>query len=241
MTGAGSHYFILAHSFWAMCFIANTYAVIIHDNRAVFKHPIKIHLMQSVLSWLVPAFIVAGCLYFAPPGYTFLFMDHMSAGAQSIQMAYFTFTLPMQVTIYVSLHLLWSIVWHLRKVKILLIYSNYNFTAIFLLSCIFMNFSPEKFPCFLSAFSPKLISTVYMTEFLVFIFKFTALFNSVSESLFAEANKFPLNKVLSAMDVSINRDGWNFSHRHPMNLVEFVFASSWHPSRMSAVNSERHY
>ncbi|RMX47329.1 hypothetical protein pdam_00012599 [Pocillopora damicornis] len=116
--GAGSHYFILAHSFWAMCFIANTYAVIIHDNRAVFKHPIKIHLMQSVLSWLVPAFIVAGCLYFAPPGYTFLFMDHMSAGAQSIQMAYFTFTLPMQVTIYVSLHLLWSIVWHLRKARL---------------------------------------------------------------------------------------------------------------------------
>ena len=113
-----SHYFGLAHSFWAMCFIANTYAVIIRDNRSVFKHPIKFHLMQSALCWLGPAIIVGCCLFIAPPGYKFLFVDLMAAGVGSFQMAYFAVTLPMQVTLLISLCLLWSIVWHLRKVKI---------------------------------------------------------------------------------------------------------------------------
>ena len=99
-----------------MCFVANTYAVIIHHNKVVFKHPIKIHLMQSVLCWLVPTIIVASCLCFAAPGYKFFFMDFMAVGAASMQMAYFAMTLPMQVTLGVSLCLLWTIVWHLRKV-----------------------------------------------------------------------------------------------------------------------------
>ncbi|KAJ7391807.1 hypothetical protein OS493_016095 [Desmophyllum pertusum] len=116
--GATSHYFGLAHSFWTMCFIANTYAVIIQANRGVFKHPIKFHLIQSVLCWLGPAIIVAGCLYFAPPGYKFLSVDLMTAGPGSIQMAYFAVTLPMQVTLGVSLCLLWSIVWYLRKARL---------------------------------------------------------------------------------------------------------------------------
>jgi len=116
--GAMSHYFGLAHSFWAMCFIANTYAVIIYDNRSVFKHPIKFHLMQSVLCWCGPAVIVASCLYIAPPGYKFLFVDLMMAGVGSIRMGYFAVTLPVQVTLGISLCLLWSIVWHLRKARL---------------------------------------------------------------------------------------------------------------------------
>ena len=118
MSGAMSHYFGLAHSFWAMCFIANTYAVIIHDNRSIFKHPIKFHLMQSVFCWLGPAVIVASCLYIVPPGYKFVSVDLMMAGAGSTETAYFAVTLPMQVTLGISLCLLWSIVWHLRKVQI---------------------------------------------------------------------------------------------------------------------------
>ena len=114
--GALTHYFCLAHSFWSMCFVANTYAVVVHHNRAVFKHPIKIHLMQSVLGWLVPAVIVASCLYFCQPGYKFYFMDLMSAGPASSEMAYFAISLPLTVTLGVSLCLLWSIVWHIRKV-----------------------------------------------------------------------------------------------------------------------------
>lgn len=115
-SGATSHYFSLAHSFWAMCFIVNTYAVIVHERRGVFKHPMKFHFMQSVFSWLGPAGIVLGCLFISPPGYRFVFADLLAAGTDSIQMAYFAFTLPMQVTLGVSLCLLWSIVWCLRKV-----------------------------------------------------------------------------------------------------------------------------
>ena len=115
-SGATSHFFSLAHSFWAMCFIANTYAVIVRHRRGVFKHPIKFHLMQSVLSWLGPAIVVVCCLFISPPGYRFLFVDLLAVGTDSIQMAYFAVTLPMQVTLGVSLCLLWSIVWCLRKV-----------------------------------------------------------------------------------------------------------------------------
>ena len=116
-----------------MCFIANTYAVIINNNRAVFKHPIKWHLIQSVVCWVVPVIIVAGCRFIAPPGYKFLFMDHLTAGPESHQMAYFAVTLPMQVTLLVSLCLLWSIVWHIRKViKQYSFYSHYAFcTSLF--------------------------------------------------------------------------------------------------------------
>ena len=99
-----------------MCFIANTYSVIVHNKRAVFKDPIKFHLLQSILCWLAPAVIVVGCRFIAPPGYKFLFVDHMAAGPGSLQMAYFAVTLPMQVSLGVSLCLLWSIVWNLRKV-----------------------------------------------------------------------------------------------------------------------------
>ena len=116
LTGATSHYFGLANSFWAMCFIANTYGVIILNKRAVFKHPIKFHLIQSVLCWVVPAIIVVGCRFIAPPGYKFLFVDHLAAGSANLQMAYFAVTLPMQISLGVSLCLLWSIVWNLRKV-----------------------------------------------------------------------------------------------------------------------------
>ena len=115
-TGALSHCFGLAHAFWSMCYVANTYTVIIYHNKAVFRHPIRIHFMQSLLGWLVPMVIVASCLYFAFPGYKFYFMDLMSAGAASPRMAYFSVTLPMQVTLGVSLCLLWSIVWHLKRV-----------------------------------------------------------------------------------------------------------------------------
>ena len=115
-SGATSHYFSLAHSFWAMCFIVNTYAVIVHERRGVFKHPMKFHFMQSVFSWLGPVGIVLGCLFISPPGYRFVFADLLAAGTDSIQMAYFAFTLPMQLSLGVSLCLLWSIVWCLRKV-----------------------------------------------------------------------------------------------------------------------------
>ena len=99
-----------------MCFIVNTYAVIVHERRGVFKRPVKFHFMQSVFSWLGPAGIVLGCLFISPPGYRFVFADLLAAGTDSVQMAYFAFTLPMQVSLGVSLCLLWSIVWCLRKV-----------------------------------------------------------------------------------------------------------------------------
>ncbi|XP_015779035.1 PREDICTED: uncharacterized protein LOC107356918 isoform X2 [Acropora digitifera] len=101
-----------------MCYVANTYTVIIYHNKAVFRHPIRIHFMQSLLGWLVPMVIVASCLYFEFPGYKFYFMDLMSAGAASPRMAYFSVTLPMQVTLGVSLCLLWSIVWHLKRARL---------------------------------------------------------------------------------------------------------------------------
>lgn len=118
VSGALTHCFGLAHAFWSMCYVANTYTVIIYHNKAVFRHPIRIHFMQSLLGWLVPMVIVASCLYFAFPGYKFYFMDLMSAGAASPRMAYFSVTLPMQVTLGVSLCLLWSIVWHLKRARL---------------------------------------------------------------------------------------------------------------------------
>lgn len=118
ISGATSHFFGLALSFWAMCFIANTYAVIIHRRKGVFKHPTRIHFIQSIVCWMGPAIIVVGCLYIAPPGYTFLFADLLAVGPASIQMAYFAVTLPMQVTLVVSLCLLWAIIWHLRKARL---------------------------------------------------------------------------------------------------------------------------
>ncbi|XP_067022503.1 uncharacterized protein [Acropora muricata] len=118
VSGALTHCFGLAHAFWSMCYVANTYTVIIYHNKAVFRHPIRIHFMQSLLGWLVPMVIVASCLYFAFPGYKFYFMDLMSAGAASPRMAYFSVTLPMQVTLGVSLCLLWSIVWHLKRTRL---------------------------------------------------------------------------------------------------------------------------
>jgi len=118
LQGATSHYFGLANSLWAMCFIANTYAVIVLNKRAVFKHPIKFHLLQSVLCWLAPAIIVVGCRFIAPPGYKFLFVDHLAAGSGSLQMAYLAVTLPMQISLGVSLCLLWSIVWNIRKARL---------------------------------------------------------------------------------------------------------------------------
>lgn len=115
--GATSHFFGLALSFWVMCFIANTYAVLVRERRGVFKHPTKIHFQQSLLCWLGPAVIVAGCLFIAPPGYKFVLVDLLAVGTKSFRMAYFAVTLPMQVTLEVSLSLLWSIIWHLRNVS----------------------------------------------------------------------------------------------------------------------------
>ena len=115
--GTTSHFFGLALSFWVMCFIANTYAVLVRERRGVFKHPMKIHFIQSLLCWLGPAIIVAGCLFIAPPGYKFVLVDLLAAGTTSFRMAYFAVTLPMQVTLVVSLSLLWSIIWNLRNVS----------------------------------------------------------------------------------------------------------------------------
>ena len=124
--GATTHYFGLALSFWVTCFIANTYAVIVRHKRAVFKHPTRIHVIQSLLCWVGPAIIVAACLLVDPPGYTFLFMDLLAAGPTSTRRAYFSATLPKQVTLVLSLCLLWAIVWHLRKVTGFLCQFNWN-------------------------------------------------------------------------------------------------------------------
>ncbi|XP_044179446.1 uncharacterized protein LOC122960942 [Acropora millepora] len=118
LLGATSHYFGLALSFWVTCFIANAYAVIVHHKRAVFKHPSRIHFIQSLLCWVGPAVIVACCLLVDPPGYTFLFVDLLAAGPTSTRRAYFSATLPRQVTLVLSLCLLWAIVWHLRKARL---------------------------------------------------------------------------------------------------------------------------
>ena len=101
-----------------MCFVGNTYAVIVQEKRTVFRHPVKTHLIQSLFCWLAPALVVAGCLFFAPPGYIFLFADLLGAGPASMDVAYFAVTLPVQATLGISLCLLWCIVWYLRKVRI---------------------------------------------------------------------------------------------------------------------------
>ena len=117
--GGLCHYFSLAVSFWAMCFVVNTYQVIVRNNKAIFKRPGLFHLLQSGLCWVAPAITVVICLLLGP-GYKFLFVDFLVAVPGSMAMTYYAFTLPLQVSLGISLCLLWSIVWCLRTVSGLL-------------------------------------------------------------------------------------------------------------------------
>ena len=121
--GALCHYFSLAQSFWAMCFVTNTYQVIVRDNKTVFNHPISSHLAQSLFCWLTPILIVLTCLVLGP-GYKFLFADFLVAGPGTLAMTYYASTLPLQISLGVCLCLLWSIIWCLRKASAKIVKSS---------------------------------------------------------------------------------------------------------------------
>lgn len=103
-----------------MCFITNTYLVVVKGNRLLFERSILVHIIQSLLCWLLPAVIVAGCIYSGYPtsAYKMLFIDFMTAGPSGDVLTYLSVTLPMQVTLSISLCLLWSVTWCIRRVGV---------------------------------------------------------------------------------------------------------------------------
>ncbi|XP_032239579.1 uncharacterized protein LOC116619181 [Nematostella vectensis] len=118
--GVFCHYFSLATCMWAVCFVANTYAVVVKDNRKLFDRPTLLHFAQSLACWLVPAIIIA-CGYYSKypdPLYTIAFIDWMGAMPSGNTTAYVSLTLPMQITLGVSLCLLWNITWYIRRARL---------------------------------------------------------------------------------------------------------------------------
>ncbi|KXJ15291.1 uncharacterized protein LOC110237503 [Exaiptasia diaphana] len=115
--GASCHYFTLCLSFWSTCFILNTYLVIVKGTRKLFESSVLIHFCQSIACWVVPAIIVAGCIYvkYPAPAYKIAFVDFMTAAPCGELLKYLAVTLPMQLTLGVSLCLLWSITWCIRR------------------------------------------------------------------------------------------------------------------------------
>ncbi|XP_031566765.1 uncharacterized protein LOC116301788 [Actinia tenebrosa] len=118
--GASSHYFTLALCFWSMCFITNTYLVVVKGNRLLFERPILVHIIQSLLCWVLPAIIVASCIYskYPNPAYKMFFVDFMTAGPTGDVLTYLSVTLPMQITLSISLCLLWSVTWCIRRSRL---------------------------------------------------------------------------------------------------------------------------
>ncbi|XP_074622826.1 uncharacterized protein LOC141881070 isoform X2 [Acropora palmata] len=108
------------------------------ENLRKFPHVLRFHIIVCCVilanSKMIPVHLspkktfCRGHMFWLPEGqssiatvvsgYKFYFMDLMSAGAASPRMAYFSVTLPMQVTLGVSLCLLWSIVWHLKRARL---------------------------------------------------------------------------------------------------------------------------
>lgn len=115
--GALMHYFNLAICFWSTCFVANTYSVIVLQQQFIFEHSTVFHVIQLLFCWLGPAVIVVCCVMFDSPAYKFLLVDFLTAQPSHAHMAYFAITLPMQLSLGVSLVLLCSIVRFLRKAR----------------------------------------------------------------------------------------------------------------------------
>ncbi|KAK3726591.1 hypothetical protein QZH41_009767, partial [Actinostola sp. cb2023] len=120
LQGASGHYLSLALSFWSTCFIANTYLVVVKGNRKIFESSVLIHIIQSLLCWVGPAIIVAICFFvkYPSPAYSIAFVDFMTAGPSGEIMNYLAVTLPMEITLGISLCLLWSTTWCIRRSRL---------------------------------------------------------------------------------------------------------------------------
>ena len=116
-SGAFMHYFNLAICFWSTCFIANTHSVIVLQQQFIFEHSTAFHLTQLVFCGLGPAIIVVCCIMFDSPAYVFLLVDFLTAQTNHAHMAYYAMTLPMQLSLGISLVMLCSIIRFLRKVR----------------------------------------------------------------------------------------------------------------------------
>lgn len=115
--GALTHYFFLAFCFWSLCYVINAYTVIVRHVHKVLYKKHKYHLIQLLICSFTPALFVALNIAIEKPGYETLFLDRMTSVFTTPTGEYVTFTLPIQISLGITISLLWAIVRYVRKVS----------------------------------------------------------------------------------------------------------------------------
>lgn len=113
--GAVCHYLLLMLCFWLLCYVANTFLLIVLEKRHIFTNP-KLHVAQLMLCTIAPSIFVAICLLVEQPGYHMIFKDRMAILPSTYILVFGTITLPVLLITGASLTMLIAVVRRIRKV-----------------------------------------------------------------------------------------------------------------------------
>ena len=114
--GAICHYLLLNLCFWLLCYVVNTFLLLVLDKHDIFTNAKKIHVTQLLLSTIAPFIFVAICVL-KKPGYHMMFKDRLAILPSSYILVFGTITFPVVVSAGVSLTMLVAVVRRIRKVS----------------------------------------------------------------------------------------------------------------------------
>ena len=115
--GAACHYLLLLLSFWLLCYVVNTFLLLVLHKHHIFNNPVKIHVVQLILCAIVPLIFVGICLLVKKPGYHMMFKDRLAILPSSYILIFGTVTLPVVLSAGASLTMLVTVVRNIRKVS----------------------------------------------------------------------------------------------------------------------------
>ena len=129
--GAVCHYCLLTLNFWLLCYVINTYLLLVLDWRND-TNPRKHHVTQILFCLITPLVFVGICLIVKQPSYNMLFHDRLAILPSSPILVFGTITLPVQLSSSAALAMLVSIIRRIRKVSCYylgpVLYTHYDFS-----------------------------------------------------------------------------------------------------------------
>ena len=115
--GSACHYLLLLLCFWLLCYVTNTFLLLVLDKHHIFTSPIKLHVTQLILCAILPFIFVAICLFVEKPGYKMMFKDRMAILPSSYILVFGTVTLPVMLSAGASMTMLVAVLKRIRKVS----------------------------------------------------------------------------------------------------------------------------
>lgn len=148
-----------------MCYVVNTFLLLVLDKHHLFYNPVKIHVMELILCTTVPLIFVGICILVKKPGYHMMFKDRLAILPSSYILIFATVTLPVVISAGTSLTMLVAVVRNIRKVsKKIFVVRNHSLASSYRSSRIPINIIYERSPLLIFSYTCGAVNLGHQTS-----------------------------------------------------------------------------